>query len=134
MRLLEQIHSQITEAELDLGLQLLACKEPYHRILSLMQHFHRARRSLEKITSRVKYEEYHRICEDYHFQQFQNRKERETVLHPDPEIQSRQNKIANIGRVFLGDPPGILLDVLRIEPDTAVVSLSYSYSIQPLTC
>ena len=134
MRILEQINSQIQEAELDLGQQLLACKEPYHRLCSLTQNFHFVRQSLDRITSHVGREEFHRICEDYHFQHGPKNKEHKAVLHPDPEIQSKQDSIAMIARVFLGDPAAILYDILAIKAYTVAVSLSYSHSISLLTC
>ena len=115
MRLLEQINSQILEAELDLGQQLLACREPYHRLISLTQNFHFVRQSLDRITSHVGREEFHRICESHHRQHGPQSKEHEAVLHPDPEIQSNQDRTAMIARLFLGDPPAIMRDVLAIQ-------------------
>jgi hypothetical protein len=133
MRMLEQINFQIQEAELELGQQLLGCKEPYHRLCSLTQRFHHARRSLDKITCHMSREEYHQICENYYFQHNLQKREREMVLHPDPEIQSKHDKVAMIARTFLGDPAGILRDILAIQAYTTIVSLSYTHSIQRLT-
>lgn len=115
MWMLELINSQIMEAEAELGHQLLACKEPFHRLRSLTQRFYLERRSLEKITSHVGREKYHQICDHYRFQHMLQKRERETVLHPDPEILLNQNKIAMIARAFVGDPAGVLRDILAMQ-------------------
>ena len=132
MRMLEQINLQIQEAELDLGQQLLACREPYHRLCSLTQRFHFVHRSLNKITCHVGREEFYRIYESVDFQHGPQNGERKAVLHPDPEIQKKQDRIAMVARTFLGNPSGILHDILAISTYPVIVSLSYPHSIQPL--
>jgi hypothetical protein len=134
MRILEQIDLQIREAELELGQQLLACKEPYHRLCSLMEHSHLVRQSLDKITSGVGREEFHQIREHYRFQHNLQNERHQTVLHPDPEIRKKHDNAAMIARAFLGNPAAVLLDVLKTEVYTVIVTLSYPHPIQPLTC
>jgi hypothetical protein len=130
MRMLEQINLQIQEAELDLGQQLLACREPYHRLCSLTQHFHFVHQSLDKITCRVGGEEFYRICESFEFQRGPQNRERDAVLHPDPEIQNKQDRISMVARTFLGNPSGILHDILAIQAYPVIVSLSCHHLIQ----